>query len=317
MINKYYVVAIIAAVAAFSFVGTTTVDVDSEFETFVSNYRKSYFSQQEFSFRKTVFKTNLEKIDEQNASDTATFAVNHMADWTVEEQDRLLGVDAAMAKASYEGSMNEAYNTSPIDWRTSGVVPAVKDQGSCGSCWAFAATTNIEAVAAIHNIEHPHLSEQELVDCAAPQGMHGCNGGFMHGAYDYSKVHHGIESDSDYPYTAKDESCKAVDSSNTQRYEEVASYTNHRTCTSVAKALESAPISVAVDASKWSFYKGGVFSNCGNRVNHAVLVVGTDADSNWIVQNSWGPRWGEAGFITLKAGNTCALCGSAEQPILA
>lgn len=315
MINKYYAVALIAAVAAFSMYGSQTVDVDAEFEDFVSLYRKSYFSQQEYTFRKNVFKTNLEKIEELNAADEATYGVNHMADWTEEEQNRLLGVDASLAKKTATNA-DDVYTATPIDWRTSGIVPAIKDQGSCGSCWAFAATTNIESVAAIQKMEHPHLSEQELVDCAGPQGMHGCNGGFMHGAYEYSTAHHGIEADSDYPYHAKDESCKAVESHNVQRYDEVSKYTDHNTCSAVAKALETAPVSVAVDASKWSFYKGGVFSNCGKNVNHAVLVVGTDADENWIVQNSWGARWGEKGYITLASGNTCAVCGYGEQPVL-
>jgi len=76
--------------------------------------------------------------------------------------------------------------------------------------------------------------------------------------------------------------------------------------------IAAGPVSICVDASNWSAYKSGVFSNCGaTNLNHAVLLVGYNDSGAWIVKNSWGASWGTSGFITLAAGNTCGLANHA------
>lgn len=185
----------------------------------------------------------------------------------------------------------------------------IRDQGSCGSCWAFAAVGEHEAAWAIANGELKTLGEQELVDCSRKQGNHGCSGGWHYYAWDYMKLVGGLEQESDYPYHAKDETCVSVEN---LHVEPVASYKKISTKTASLQAeLDKQPVAVAVDASKWSQYTGGVLTSCGTRLNHAVVAVGYDEAGNWIVRNSWGARWGEQGHIILAPGNTCGILNKA------
>lgn len=79
-------------------------------------------------------------------------------------------------------------------------------------------------------------------------------------------------------------------------------------CNGMLNAITGRPLSITVDATNWSPYRSGVFNNCAGNINHAVLLVGTDATGVWKVKNSWGTGWGESGFIRLAAGNTCGVC---------
>jgi C1A family cysteine protease len=198
------------------------------------------------------------------------------------------------------------------DWRPSGKQTSVKDQGSCGSCWSFSANEALESVYAIEHGQLLDLSEQELVDCSGSFGNHGCNGGWMYWAFDYVKSKGGLALESEYPYKARDQTCTANLS---VRHAPVSGYSK---VSASEKALESAidahPVAVAVDASNWSFYKGGDFSNCASNLNHAVVASGYDTD-HWIVRNSWGGRWGESGYIYLKKGNTCGVENAAYVPM--
>jgi len=118
----------------------------------------------------------------------------------------------------------------------------------------------------------------------------------------------------DYPYTARDENCKFNKS---KVAVEIKSYSGPvATCANIQAALSKQPISVGVDASNWSFYNGGTFSNCATNINHGVLLSGINSDGTWVIKNSWGAKWGNAGFITLAAGNTCAVCNKAAFPDL-
>jgi C1A family cysteine protease len=118
----------------------------------------------------------------------------------------------------------------------------------------------------------------------------------------------GIVQENEYPYKAVKQTC-----SKTTGDFKISGFTDIKTCTDLAKSLEGRPISIAVDATNWSPYKSGVFSNCKTSLNHGVLLVGISG-GNWVVKNSWGASWGDKGFITLASGNTCGLCGVASYP---
>lgn len=187
-----------------------------------------------------------------------------------------------------------------IDWTAKNGVSPVKNQGSCGSCWAFSTTGVLESEAKIqgHTVS---LSEQQLVDCSGSYGNHGCNGGWPSSALNYVKDH-GLATESEYPYKAATGSCKKNGGSF-----KISSYVSASGCTGLANAIHSKPVSVTVDAANWSHYSGGVFANCGTSINHAVLLVGI-VGGDWKIKNSWGTGWGEHGFIRLKDGNTCGVC---------
>jgi len=200
--------------------------------------------------------------------------------------------------------MTENYEVpnADVDWTQHGGVSPIKNQGQCGSCWAFSATGVAESWSYLRG-RKVDLSEQQLVDCSKPAN-HGCNGGWPARALDYVKAN-GIASQEEYPYTAKDGTCKQQGGSF-----KIDGYASLIGCATLSSSIFLRPISVTVDATNWSTYKEGVFSGCGNQINHAVLLVGVVGGA-WKIKNSWSTSWGESGFIRLASGNTCGVCSYA------
>ena len=181
----------------------------------------------------------------------------------------------------------------------------MKNQGLCASGWAFSAT-GVSESAVLMKYKSINLSEQQLVDCSIPQGNQGCNGGWPHSALEYVKAN-GLTTTSAYPYLARDQTCRVQGGTF-----KIRSYASHSGCSGLWTHITSHPISVTVDAEKWSSYSSGVFNNCGTSINHAVLLVGV-VDGTWKIKNSWASSWGESGYIRLASGgsNTCGICAYA------
>jgi cathepsin L len=225
----------------------------------------------------------------------------------------------------YFQSTNAQANPDSVDWRTQGYVTPVKDQGQCGSCWAFSAVASLEGQHFKASGKLVSLSEQNLVDCSHKQGNQGCNGGLMDQAFTYIKVNNGIDTEASYPYKAVDEKCKfkaANVGATDTGFIDISSGSEDDLVTAIATI---GPISVAIDASQdsFQFYSSGIYyeSACSSiELDHGVTVVGYGSQGSgkdfYIVKNSWGTTWGDQGYIMMSRNknNNCGIATMSSYP---
>lgn len=332
----------IAAFAAVLFAAVSATvseqDADNLFRLWKGRHGKEYSSPAEHEYRKRVFRANHEFIVKHN-QEGHSFKVGHnqFSDLTNEEYRKMylspLNGDSPFGSNAvaheYKG---EALPTS-VDWVKAGKVNPVKNQGQCGSCWAFSATGSIESAWAISKNQLVSLAEQQLVDCAGGKwGNDGCNGGLMNQAFEYIIANGGQDTESTYPYTAADGTCKfkaANVGAKITKYANVTANSNQ----ALMSALTQGPVSIAIYAAGMSFqfYESGVYADksCKEDVadlDHGVIVVGYGVADNgklyWLVRNSWGASWGAQGYIYFARGsgasdqNTCGILDIPSYPIV-
>ena len=206
-----------------------------------------------------------------------------------------------------------------VDWRSSGAVTPVKNQGKCGSCWSFSATGAMEGAWARATGQLVSLSEQQLIDCSQAYGNHACDGGIMPEAFQYA-IDHGMCTEHQDPYHATAQGCEQCQPS---VFMDACKYVEAGDQAALKAAVAQQPVSVAIeaDASVFQLYAGGVIDtdSCGTSLDHGVLIVGYGTDSGedyWIVKNSWGPEWGESGYVRIARSNRTGdpgVCGIALQ----
>jgi len=321
-VMKILVLAVVLVVVA----ATSEVEYQQAFTDWMVAQGKSYAAE-EFFYRYEVFRSNMDIVNEHNAGNTSyQMELNKFADLTIGEfKNTYLGYKPELRLHQREKVATTwlydvkagAYPTGSLDWTQKGAVTGVKDQGQCGSCWAFSTTGNMEGTIYLKHGVLTSLSEQQLVDCAGSYGNMGCNGGLMDRAFRYAEKN-GLCSEAAYPYTAKDGTCKSS-SCTMQPYTMLSTFTDVATNENALGAADDIePISVAIEADQAGFqmYKSGVFDGvCGKALDHGVLLVGYGTDSGtdyWKVKNSWGTSWGEAGYIRMIR-NTDE-CGIANEP---
>ncbi|XP_059442479.1 vignain [Corylus avellana] len=286
--------------------------------------------------RFNVFRENVMHVHNTNKMDKPyKLKLNKFADMTNHEFRSTYAGSKVKHHRMFRGRqlgsrsfMYENEDTVPpsVDWRKKGAVTAVKDQGHCGSCWAFSTVVAVEGVNQIKTNKLVSLSEQELIDCDTEKNE-GCNGGLMEYAFEFIKQKGGINIETNYPYKATDGTCDA-----SKENSPVVSIDGHENVpandeNALLKAAANQPVSVAIDAggSDFQFYSEGVYTGkCGTELDHGVAVVGygitLDGTKYWIVKNSWGAEWGEKGYIRMQRGisekeGLCGIAMEASYPI--
>lgn len=315
-----------------------------EWEAFKSKHMKSYPSAEHESYRKSIYAANKKKVTDHNnklahGNSDQHLRLNHLADLTDEEYRHMCGGKALpdQDREAFEIFVPTVGDSralpASVDWRTKGAVTPVKDQGACGSCWAFSGTGALEGQWFLKKGKLVSLSEQNLVDCSTASPNKGCDGGNPAPAFQYIMSNGGIDTSAAYPY----DSMNTQHGRNTCRFKSSGVGAQDSGYVQVAQGDEAAlkdavanigPISAMIDATPLhvQFPPTGVIgindSTCKTdpkQLNHFVLVVGYGTLNNqdyWLIKNSWGKGWGDQGYAKMARNkkNYCGIASFATYP---
>jgi len=329
-----------------------------QFEQFKKQFGKKYASDAEEDKRFQIFKATVQRVNDANARNgkEPVFGITFTADLNIDEKfkrGRKAKGDTRFVETTPVYASEGLLGTTPkaIDWRLTKAVTAVKNQGQCGSCWAFSTTEEVESqyIMQVSDDYLEDFSAQQINSCVAE--CDGCGGGDTVTAFQYLKTAPGLAQSAFWPYAqgltplneCNGKSC--TQSCSTKNLTELAQYefyigpyatvtgfkyatpacigacANQDLTTLAASLSEAGPISICVNAGAWDDYTGGVMtaSGCGGMayddIDHCVQLVGFNATAStpyWIVRNSWATDWGMSGYIHLEYGkNTCGLADEA------
>lgn len=301
------------------------------FEQYLVHSGKKY-ADVELPKRKAIFNERLSRIQAHNAEGHSwRMGVNQFTDMTEEERKSYRGYNIAHSAMNRERDLGEydrvasqallqgppVNDVGNVSWIERGMMGGVKNQGTCGSCWAFSSIAVLESRTAIDNGNFgvPTLSPQQLVDCVPNPNECGGNGGCLGAtaelAYGYAREM-SVQGEYEYPYVdgaghdTNPNRCPVTSSKasavKVKSFVRVPSNNQD----ALLRAVMTGPVVLAVFASPWMDYEGGVFDGCSshrnNDIDHGVTLTGVGSDGTnqwWEIRNSWGPQWGEGGVIRL------------------
>lgn len=316
------------------FTESTFVDYTKLFEEYMIKYDRSYVSYEEQMQREQVFIDNYKLIVDHNKDATHNFKLemNEYMDRYAHEMNRgyVHSFDYYVRKTRNCNDFGNKITCphsdmlpSEVDWRQHDAVTPVKNQGQCGSCWSFSATGAMEGAWALTHNELVSFSEQQLMDCSKMYGDMGCNGGLMDSAFRYA-IDNGMCEEDQQPYEAENGECSDVKCNKKYKFDDcydVDPFNQY----ALKTAVSMQPVSVAIQADKpiFQFYSSGIIDSesCGTSLDHGVLIVGygtEDGIDYWLVKNSWGPEWGDEGYVKIARDDNSTtspgICGIASTP---
>jgi C1A family cysteine protease len=309
----------------------------SRFVKFVHEHKREYKTVAEVNAKFDIFRENMKiAAERQRRNPKATFGVTKFSDITQAEFEAtyLMSRDAAEHMRNFITEQRKIKHVhiprnftagADVDWCAKGMCTAIKDQAQCGSCWAFSATETFESAliqAGKGSADSMVLGPQQIVSCDTGGSDQGCNGGMPAGGISYLQSAGGQCSEQQYPYTSQggdSGQCQMQGQSCPDGSAPMAPAPGGSTPTTpgddgLQAALAGSCVSVGVDASQWNSYTGGVLTDCGTQLDHAVVATGFASDQGgyYIVRNSWGAGWGENGFIFIAgSGDVCGITDNA------
>eukprot|EP00656_Telonema_subtile_P010275 TRINITY_DN1492_c0_g2_i1.p1 TRINITY_DN1492_c0_g2~~TRINITY_DN1492_c0_g2_i1.p1 ORF type:complete len:340 (+),score=92.57 TRINITY_DN1492_c0_g2_i1:183-1202(+) len=328
---------LLAATAHVSMAAPVTVDavLIGQFQGYITDFNKTYTSEEMYT-RVQAFAGNLAKIAALNAEEgEEVYGLTKFSDLTPEEfKSRYLTYKPTGAREGVAVAQIPALDVSgTVDWRLKGMVTPVKNQGQCGSCWAFSATEQIESAWLMAGNKQQILAPQQITSCDKVDL--GCNGGWPHDAYKYVEKAGGMVTEDQYPYVSGNTGATGTCESTVVAGKKAVSIKGFTYATTpkpsgndanwkadeakMASAMQtSGPVSICVDAETWQNYKKGVVTkSCGQELDHCVQAVGYNmagSQKYWIVRNSWNTDWGLDGYLYVGYGGN--YCGIADEATL-
>jgi len=308
-----------------------TAGLNSDWREFKEQFEKSYSSEED-AFRKTIFAENMKKIQEHNEKFQAgivsfDMGMNEFADLTEAEYALKMARGALhdqVGRVAFAQNFTSRALPTSVNWVEFGFRNPIINQGTCGSCYTFAAVAALEGQYYIKHKQLIQLSQQELLDCTKPYGNYGCGGGFQRSIYNYILAN-GIGYAASNPYRGVETQCvKNQPRITISTFYEIPSGNEEALKQAVATV---GPIPIDMDASldTFRFYNGGLYydQRCTtNKLTHAITVVGygtmQDGQDYWLVRNSWGAQWGVNGYIYMarNRNNACGVATRSVYPIV-
>merc|ERR1711872_703736 len=327
------IVSAVLAVVATCINASTDDYIKIAFQKFKTEHGKKYLTRSEETHRFNIFAENVNKVIAHNAAGhNYQLGVNQFSDLTEAEfKAQYLGGYKRSPKLDDGAKSVKKINIKDlpdsVDWREKGAISKVKNQGQCGSCWAFATTEMIESYAQISSNEMVELSTQQVTSCTPNPtscgGVGGCKGSIAQLGYNYIQLF-GHTTEESWPYVSGSNGQTGDCDFDMETTAPVVTLKGYNTLPpnnqeAVMNHLATVgPLAVNVDASLWHTYTGGIFDGCdfneNIEINHVVQLVGYTPDA-WIIRNSWSDGWGEEGYIRL-AKTAEPGCGTDNTPLL-